>query len=66
MQVYHDWLHFFPTILSLRREKTVGCRGNQTKPESNPGELPPQADTPSITPWHHIRCVRYLGVTSSL
>lgn len=30
MQLYQEWLHFFPTTLNLRGEKTFDVAGNQT------------------------------------
>ena len=51
MQVYHDWLHFFPTILSLRGEKkqldVAGIKPNlnQTRVSYN--------HKPTLHPLHH-------------
>ena len=42
--IYHDWIHFIPTSLHLRREKTIW-----SELESNPGPLASQVT--AMAPW---------------
>ena len=43
--IYHVWIHFFPTSLYPRREKTIW-----SELESNPGPLASQATAPTTRP----------------
>ena len=46
--IYHVWIHFIPTTLYPRREKTFW-----SELESNPGPLASQATTLATRPWLH-------------
>ena len=44
--IYHVWIHFIPTSLYPRREKTIW-----SELESNPGPLASQATALTTRPW---------------